>query len=427
MTYQEIFNEIKNKAYFKNHRHVLIAVSGGVDSMNLLHFLYLFQDKLKIRIGIAHVNHKQRSESDSEEAYLKCWAKKHDIPIYVSNFEGIFSEKAARDWRYAFFKSIMLKNNYSALVTAHHSDDQAETILMRLIRGSRLRHLSGIKSVQPFANGQLIRPFLTFSKKDLPEIFHFEDSSNRELSFLRNRVRNNYLPLLKQENPRFIQGLNQLALENSLLFQAFKELTNHITTTDLTEFNEQSKSIQYFLLQDYLEGFPDLDLKKSQFTQLLQIIQTAKQGYYYLKKDYYIFIDKFSFKITKIVPKTELVKDEKMLEYASNLCYRDYCFSFMPKSNEDQGQVSIPLFSLSSIKLRSRQSGDYISFGHFSKKIRRLFIDEKFTIAERQNAIIGEQDEQIIFVLIGNKTYLRKACKHDIMLAKLYIDKLEKG
>lgn len=63
----------------------------------------------------------------------------------------------------------MLKNNYSALVTAHHSDDQAETILMRLIRGSRLRHLSGIKSVQPFANGQLIRP-LTF-KKDLPEIF----------------------------------------------------------------------------------------------------------------------------------------------------------------------------------------------------------------------------------------------------------------
>ncbi|HEQ5009738.1 TPA: tRNA(Ile)-lysidine synthetase, partial [Streptococcus pyogenes] len=106
--------------------------------------------------------------------------------------------------------------------------------------------------------------------------------------------------LLKQENPRFIQGLNQLALENSLLFQAFKELTNHITTTDLTEFNEQSKSIQYFLLQDYLEGFPDLDLKKSQFTQLLQIIQTAKQGYYYLKKDYYIFIDKFSFKITKI-------------------------------------------------------------------------------------------------------------------------------
>ncbi|EOI9045012.1 TPA: tRNA lysidine(34) synthetase TilS, partial [Streptococcus pyogenes] len=116
-----------------------------------------------------------------------------------------------------------------------------------------------------------------------------------------------------------------------------------------------------------------------------------------------------------------------MLEYDSNLCYRDYYFSFMPKSNEDQGQVSIPLFSLSSIKLRSRQSGDYISFGHFSKKIRRLFIDEKFTIAERQNAIIGEQDEQIIFVLIGNKTYLRKACKHDIMLAKLYIDKLEKG
>ena len=237
MTYQEIYNEIQKQAYFDKHHRVLIAVSGGVDSMNLLHFLHLYQEDFQIRIGIAHVNHKQRAESDMEETYLRAWAQDHNIPIYISYFEGKFSEKAARDWRYKFFQKIMKREGYSALVTAHHLDDQAETIMMRLIRGSRLRHLSGIKSIQSFGTGQLIRPFLSFSKTDLPKIFHFEDTSNEKTDFLRNRIRKNYLPLLNQENPQFVQGLNQLAFENNLLFQAFTALTSKITVTNLVEFH----------------------------------------------------------------------------------------------------------------------------------------------------------------------------------------------
>ena len=97
----------------------------------------------------------------------------------------------------------MQEGHYTALVTAHHADDQAETVFMRLLRGARLRHLSGMKAVQSFACGELIRPLLTFRKSDFPDIQHFEDSSNFQNDYLRNRIRNLYLPDLEKKNPQF--------------------------------------------------------------------------------------------------------------------------------------------------------------------------------------------------------------------------------
>ena len=94
---------------------------------------------------------------------------------------------------------MMEKTSSTALVTAHHADDQVETIFMRLIRGVRLQHLSAIKERQIFAKGELIRPLLSFYKKDFPKIEHFEDSTNKENHYLRNRIRNLYLPQLEKE------------------------------------------------------------------------------------------------------------------------------------------------------------------------------------------------------------------------------------
>ena len=250
--YDNIFKEIQKKAYFAKHKKVLIAVSGGVDSMNLLHFLYIYRDKLEIEIGIAHINHKQRQESEMEEAYLCEWAEKHQIPIYVDYFSDIFSEKAARDFRYQFFKKIMVEKNYTAVVTAHHADDQAETIFMRFLRGSRLRHLSGMQGVSSFCTGELIRPFLTISKKNLPEIFHFEDDSNQSLDYLRNRIRNQYLPSLEKENPKFRQALQHLGQESQQLFQAIQDLTAEIDVTDCSQFLAQTTAVQAVLFQNYL-------------------------------------------------------------------------------------------------------------------------------------------------------------------------------
>ena len=160
MTYEKVLKYVQEKKFFETHYNILIAVSGGVDSMNLLHFLHIYQKKLKNRKAVAHVNHKKRPQADEEEIYLKNWARDNHIPFYTAVFKGIFSEKKARDFRYTFFKNIMKEHGYTALVTAHHANDQAETVFLRLLRGSRLRYLTGIKEIQEFGNGQLIRPFL---------------------------------------------------------------------------------------------------------------------------------------------------------------------------------------------------------------------------------------------------------------------------
>ena len=236
---EKLLRLMQAKGYFNQHKKILVAVSGGADSMSLLHFLYSHQKDLDIQLGIAHINHKQRQESEHEEAYLRHWAEEYKVPFHYSAFSGKFSENAARTFRYEFFKQVMKDYGYTALVTAHHADDQAETIFMRLLRGSRLRHLSGISDVRPFGTGQIIRPFLHLNKAQLPETFHFEDKSNTSLAYLRNRIRLSYLPTLSQENPKFTEHLCLLAEEIGLMEQALDELTKDITITDLSVFQQQ--------------------------------------------------------------------------------------------------------------------------------------------------------------------------------------------
>ncbi|MGT2750055.1 tRNA lysidine(34) synthetase TilS [Streptococcus orisasini] len=418
MTYDKIFKYVQQKNFFTEHSKVLIAVSGGVDSMNLLHFLHAYQKQLGIEIAIAHINHKQRLQADEEEAYLKNWAQKQDLPFYCDTYKGAFSEKKARDFRYAFFKKVMLKYDYTALVTAHHADDQAETVFLRLLRGSRLRYLTGIKEVQPFACGQLIRPFLTFSKKDLPDIFHFEDVSNQEESYLRNRIRNNYLPVLEQENPRLTQHLIELSVETEKLFQAFDELTQDLDIQDCQLFQKQSEAVQYFLLQRYLKDFPDLNISKAQFDDLLHVLRSKAYYYHHVKNGYYFKKDDKRFEITKIGLKTDGDDEPRVLEYDSMVKYGQFIFSFQKETFSKEG---IPLKSLSPILIRKRRPGDKIQLGSYSKKLRRLFIDEKIPPAKRSEALVLEQDGEIILVLLDDVTYLRKDFKDDIMKGRLYI------
>lgn len=388
--------------------------------MNLLHFLYSYRDRLAITISIAHVNHKQRPESDEEEAYLRQWAQDHQVPIFVSYFQGTFSEKAARDFRYRFFEQVMREHGITALTTAHHADDQAETVLMRIIKGSRLRHLAAIKSVQPFAQGEVIRPFLPFSKSDLPSVFHFEDSSNQSSTYFRNRIRNHYIPELVTENPQFQTALTRLASESQTLFQAFADLTRDIDGQSCSVFLAQTPAVQELLLQGYLEQFEDLSLSHGQFEDLLQVIRNPQKADYALKEDYVLKKREGRYEIKRISPKTDLLSQDKVLEYGNIATFDDYQISFnqvLPRA-----ELIVEVFSDSPILLRRRQSGDRIDFGDFSKKLRRLFIDQKVSKENRQKAIVGEQDGEIIFVLVAGKTYLRKPPKHGIMKAKIYIE-----
>lgn len=417
---QKLLQMMQAKGYFNRHKKILVAVSGGADSMSLLHFLYNHQKDLDIQLGIAHVNHKQRQESEHEEAYLHHWAEEHKVPFHYSAFSGKFSENAARTFRYEFFKQVMKDYDYSALVTAHHADDQAETIFMRLLRGSRLRHLTGISAIRPFGTGQIIRPFLHLTKAQLPVTFHFEDRSNTSLAYLRNRIRLSYLPTLSQENPKIKEHLCLLAEEIGLMEQALGELTKDISTTDLSVFQQQSDAVQLFLLQNYLDSFPDLQLSKGQFNQLISYLRKNASGKMPLKNGYELVKTQTYFLIRKEASIS--LSPPCLLEFGKSVEFEDYTLTFS-EFNDVSNTDAISIWSDSPIVIRHRKEGDKIDLGSHHKKLRRLFIDNKILEKDRQKAIVGEQDGHIIFLYVAGRLYLKKKPENAILYGTVVIYK----
>ena len=417
---QKLLQMMQAKGYFNQHKKILVAVSGGADSMSLLHFLYNHQKDLDIQLGIAHVNHKQRQESEHEEAYLRHWAKEHKVPFHYSAFSGKFSENAARTFRYEFFKQVMKDYDYSALVTAHHADDQAETIFMRLLRGSRLRHLTGISAIRPFGTGQIIRPFLHLTKAQLPVTFHFEDRSNTSLAYLRNRIRLSYLPTLSQENPKIKEHLCLLAEEIGLMEQALGELTKDISITDLSVFQQQSDAVQLFLLQNYLDSFPDLQLSKGQFNQLISYLRKNTSGKMPLKNGYELVKTQTDFLIRKEASIS--LSPPCLLEFGKSVEFEDYTLTFS-EFNDVSNTDAISIWSEAPIVIRHRKEGDKIDLGSHHKKLRRLFIDNKILEKDRQKAIVGEQDGHIIFLYVAGRLYLKKRPENAILYGTVVIYK----
>ena len=417
---QKLLQIMQVKGYFNQHKKILVAVSGGADSMSLLHFLYSHQKDLDIQLGIAHVNHKQRQESEHEEAYLRHWAVEHKVPFHYSAFSGKFSENAARTFRYEFFKQVMKDYDYSALVTAHHADDQAETIFMRLLRGSRLRHLTGISAIRPFGTGQIIRPFLHLTKAQLPVTFHFEDRSNTSLAYLRNRIRLSYLPTLSQENPKIKEHLCLLAEEIGLMEQALGELTKDISITDLSVFQQQSDAVQLFLLQNYLDSFPDLQLSKGQFNQLISYLRKNGSGKIPLKNGYELVKTQTSFLIRK--EEAISLSPPCLLEFGKSVEFEDYTLTFS-EFNDVSNTDAISIWSDAPIVIRHRKEGDKIDLGSHHKKLRRLFIDNKILEKDRQKAIVGEQDGHIIFLYVAGRLYLKKRPENAILYGTVVIYK----
>lgn len=417
---QKLLQMMQAKGYFNRHKKILVAVSGGADSMSLLHFLYNHQKDLDIQLGIAHVNHKQRQESEHEEAYLRHWAEEHKVPFHYSAFSGKFSENAARTFRYEFFKRVMKDYDYSALVTAHHADDQAETIFMRLLRGSRLRHLTGISAIRPFGTGQIIRPFLHLTKAQLPVTFHFEDRSNTSLAYLRNRIRLSYLPTLSQENPKIKEHLCLLAEEIGLMEQALGELTKDISITDLSVFQQQSDAVQLFLLQNYLDSFPDLQLSKGQFNQLISYLRKNASGKMPLKNGYELVKTQTYFLIRKEASIS--LSPPCLLEFGKSVEFEDYTLTFS-EFNDVSNTDAISIWSDAPIVIRHRKEGDKIDLGSHHKKLRRLFIDNKILEKDRQKAIVGEQDGHIIFLYVAGRLYLKKKPENAILYGTVVIYK----
>ncbi|WP_082753069.1 tRNA lysidine(34) synthetase TilS [Streptococcus sp. DD12] len=406
------------KGYFAAGDKVLVAVSGGQDSMVLLNILYRYQKQWGVTLGIAHVNHHQRPEADQEEAYLRDWAKEREVAFFVGHFKGQFSEARAREFRYAFFKRTMTDAGYTLLVTAHHKDDQAETVMMRLMRGGILRHLVGIQDKQTFGPGHILRPLLAFSKQDLPSVFHFEDSSNQSFDYFRNRVRHHFLPDWERENPHIKDWLVSYSQEIAGLYRLLDSVIDVSRTRDLAYFQAQDTILQTYLLERYLQSFPDLQLSRAQFQDLLHQLRSSKKYNHPLKSDYYLKKDARHFTISKIGLQTDSTLSPRVLKYQHKLLLDGVLISF-----GDKDMSGLPLYSQAEITIRHRQPGDVISFGAFSKKIRRLFIDEKISLEDREKAWVLEQENHILAVLVSDRIYLRKSPKGGIIQGKLKLER----
>ncbi|MBI4378163.1 MAG: tRNA lysidine(34) synthetase TilS [Nitrospinae bacterium] len=203
---------------------VLIGVSGGIDSITLLYSLYFLRDDLKCSLMVAHANHGLRGEESDREAdfvsgiadelKLPCVIEKLNVLEYMAE-RGLSKQAAARELRYDFFKRAANRLSASKIALGHNADDQAETILMRLLRGSGMRGIAGIGAVR---DNRVIRPLIETSRDEITDFVrekglrYVEDSSNIELYYLRNKIRLKLIPLLKQEyNPNITGTLKENA------------------------------------------------------------------------------------------------------------------------------------------------------------------------------------------------------------------------
>ena len=230
---------------------VVCAVSGGADSMALLWAMYLLKDKLNIQLKAAHFNHQLRGEeSDRDAKFCRDFCAFHDIPYtegtakVVPGPKGL--EAAARDARYAFLQSLPGK-----IATAHTADDNAETVLMHLVRGTGLQGLGAIAPVR----GNVIRPMLTVTRQEVlaflqeNHISWVEDSSNETDDFLRNRLRHRVMPLLKEENPRLAENLSAMAME---LRQDAQALETSGDLPNVETLRKLPKAVRHRYLRKYL-------------------------------------------------------------------------------------------------------------------------------------------------------------------------------
>lgn len=223
MLKEEVLKTIETYNLIEKNDKIVIGVSGGPDSICLLHVLYGLKEKLGIEIVVAHVNHMLRDVADLETEYVQKFCKKLGIECYVkkanileiSKTQKKGTEEVGRQVRYDFFDEVAKKTNSNKIATAHNSNDRAETVILNILRGSGL---SGLKGIEPIRDNKYIRPLINTDRQDIENYCNDNklepkyDKTNNENIYTRNKVRNTVIPYIKKEfNPNIIKTINRLS------------------------------------------------------------------------------------------------------------------------------------------------------------------------------------------------------------------------
>lgn len=375
---------------------VVCAVSGGADSVAMLFALYLLRDKLGITLEAAHFNHHLRGEeSDRDEAFVREFCSHYDIPLHLGGEAVTAGEKgleaAARDARYRFLQSIP-----GRIATAHTADDNAETLLMHLIRGTGLKGLGGIAPIR----GVLIRPMLPVTRQEVEDFLaewclpHVEDSSNGTDDFLRNRIRHHVMPLLRQENPRIAQSLSRTALrlrddERCLAAQLEPQLPS------VTILRTLDPALRRRYLERFLKDSGVREPEDSHITQAENLVLSPKPS----------ASARFPGGVTiaRRYDSLTAVPQEVSLEQAVLPCpgqviwggYRVTCTLAEEIVNTAEAFTVCPQ---GEILLRSRCSGDSLTLPGGTASVKKLFIDRKIPRDQRLSIPVAADSVGILGV-----------------------------
>lgn len=361
---------------------VICAVSGGADSVAMLFSMYLLREKLEITLEAAHFNHNLRGEESlRDETFVRELCARYEIPLHAASGEihpgkkGL--EAAARDARYAFLESLPGK-----IATAHTADDNAETILMHLVRGTGLKGLGGIAPER----GKLIRPMLGITRREVEDFLadwhlpHVEDSTNETDAFLRNRLRHHVMPLLAAENPRIAENLSQMALRLREDEACFSQLSSYETLPEVETLRTlpsavRSRMLERFLKENGVREPEDVHIAQAEALVFSESpsASAAFPGGVTLSRQYGRLTanptgEAFT-PVTLTCPgSAEAAGIRITCEPAGELAQSENLLTVCPS-----GKISI----------RPRQTGDKIRLPGGSKSLKKLFIDRKIPAADR--------------------------------------------
>ena len=412
---------------------IVVAVSTGVDSMVLLDILL----RLEYKCVIAHVNHNKRKQSITEYDFISKYAVDKKIPFEGFNFESNEAnfQHEAHNKRMNFFQKIADKYNTDQIAFAHHLDDQIETILMRIVRGSSFSGYSGIKERYTENGYTYIRPFLKLSKNDILDyvssynIHYFDDESNQTDDYTRNRFRHNIIPLIEKENPNYRAKFEQFSEMISLAYDVIEEQTNSFFNNSNSDehisielFNKQNQLVQIEILKQLInkKTSNNLEIAYSQYLQMINLckIETPNQTLQ-LSGDY-LFIKSYDkFEINKIYDNQEIfieINDFGDYRIKDNL---HYIVSPVKISQNNSNYFQLCYNKLVfPLYLRFRRNGDKINLNIGTKKVKDVLIDQKIPMQVRNSLILLANRDSVLWIPGIKKAYQKECAKSE---NKLYI------
>jgi len=418
----EEFNKfISENNLIKQGDKILLAVSGGIDSMVMAH-LFLRRNHKE---GIAHCNFSLRGkESDKDEEIVRQFAADNNIPFYTIRFETkayakknrLSVQMAARELRYKWFEEIREKNGFDSVAVAHNLNDNIETLLINLIRGTGLAGMAGIKPI----NNNIIRPLLFATRHDIQtycdknKIVFREDRSNAETKYTRNKIRHLVIPVIKEINPSIESTLNETAERFSGINEIVSEYISQLREK-ITEEKEHTITFNVSLLKNYLhnkavlfELFKPYSVTNTKLSDLIKVIG-GKTGGQIITDTHRIIKNR----------KEIIVSDEDCLKETSYTIGSTEAFCIFPEISSARNVKISDTYEIPSdphiacidlqkisfpVLIRKWKPGDYFyPLGmKQKKKLSDYFIDNKYSRFDKENIFILESGGKIVW-LIGDR------------------------